>query len=202
MTKHVANCLAISRQMVLLVLITGLVACSSERKTYEYTVIVSGGPSGWPVWVEEVTLNGDRRIPGGAISYGYDQAPPTGGRIVIAPAPVPERVEARWFSHREQKFYEVSLPMPEEFSETVAEWFEDYPTPKYGHYFIVGFSGKGQALAWWRASCRDCAGDEDSGFAAPVIDESRAEAANGDPSGYQAQVQHYIDKGVIPAPAR
>lgn len=46
MTKHVANCLAISRQMVLLVLITGLVACSSERKTYEYTVIVSGGHPG------------------------------------------------------------------------------------------------------------------------------------------------------------
>ena len=135
------------RQVLFLVLLSSLAACSSEAKTYEYTVIVSGGPSGWPIWVEEVTLNGDRRIPGGAISYGYDQTPPTGSRVVLDAAPVPQRVEARWFSHRTQRFFEVSLPMPEEFSETVARWFESYPTPDYGHYFIVGFSGKGEIEA-------------------------------------------------------
>ncbi|WP_146084200.1 DUF2931 family protein [Marinobacter maroccanus] len=186
---------------ILALTFTGI-GCSSDHVSYPYTVIVSGGPSGWPVWAEEVTLNGDRRIPGGAISYGYNQTPPTGGRIVMDPAPVPELVEARWFSHRAQKFYEVSLPMPEAFSETVAEWFEDYPTPKYGHYFIVGFSGKGEALAWWRASCQDCQGDEDSGFAAAVIEALPADAAEGDPSGYEAQVQHYIDRGIIPGPSR
>lgn len=179
-----------------------MVSISSEAQTYEYTVIVSGGPSSWPIWAEEVTLNGDRRIQGGAISYGYEQTPPTGGRVVMDPAPVPHLVEARWFSHRTQKFYEVSLPMPEEFSETVAKWFEDYPTPGYGHYFIVGFSGKGEALAWWRASCRDCTGDENSGFAVPVVEAFPAETAEGDPSGYNAQVQYYIEKGVIPAPSR
>jgi|TARA_R110000851_G_C13100426_1_gene568209 DUF2931 family protein len=199
MIKRVAKGFDFIRQVLLLVLLSSSAACSPEAKTYEYTVIVSGGPSGWPIWAEEVTLNGDRRIPGGAISYGYDQTPPTGSRVVLDPAPAPQRVEARWFSHRAQRFFEISLPMPEEFSETVARWFESYPTPDYGHYFIVGFSGKGEAQAWWRASCRDCADGENTGFAVPVVEAAQAQAAQGDPSQYSAQVQYFIDKGVIPA---
>ena len=81
----------------------------------------------------------------------------------------------------------------------MAKLFEYYPTPDYGHYFIVGFSGKGEALAWWRASCRDCADDENTGFAVPVVEATQAQAAEGDPSQYSAQAQYFIDKGVITA---
>jgi len=188
----------IIRSFLVFAIIGAMIGCMSEPKTYAYSIIVTGGPSGWPVWVEEVTLNGDRRVPAGAISYGYEQTPPTGGRVVMGPSSAPEYVEARWFSHRTGKFHETLLSMPEGFEKSLSTWFDRYPTPAYRHYFIVGFSGKGEALAWWRASCTDCVNAQDSGFAVPIVASSPAQTVEGDTSGYGAQTQYYIDKGAMP----
>lgn len=176
------------------------VACSSEPREYDFAVSVAGGPQGWPVWVEDITFDGTWSARGGSLRGGYDHIPPGGGVVGISPKPAPSTVHARWFSYRTQTFYEVILSLPEDFDEKLREWYQDYPLDDYNHTLIVGFSGKGEALAWWEAFCNTCNYDRSHDFSTPLIDNVQAEEVEGDPSGYRLQTQELVDEGSIPSP--
>lgn len=45
-------------------------ACSAEPREYDFGVSVTGGPKGWPVWVNRVKFDGSWVVGAGAISCG------------------------------------------------------------------------------------------------------------------------------------
>ena len=97
----------VSLLMVVPLLMTS--ACSSEPELFEYHAIIAGGPEGWPIWAEEISLDGSF-LPGGVNGRGFDKTPPVGSsRVGRDPSPAPGVVEARWFSYRHQKYYEVTI---------------------------------------------------------------------------------------------
>ena len=118
----------------------------------------------------------------------------------ISPKPAPSTVHARWFSYRTQTFYEVILSLPEDLDAKLRKWYRDYPLDDYNHTLIVGFSGKGEALAWWEAFCNTCNYDRSHDFSTPLIENVQAEVVEGDPSGYRLQTQESIDEGSMPSP--
>ncbi|WP_273207703.1 DUF2931 family protein [Marinobacter subterrani] len=188
------------RKFVLIVAFTILSsACSSEQKSYPYTVSVAGGPTGWPIWLEEVVINDALQVRGGVNGYGFDQTPPLGSRVVLSKPPAPAKIDARWFSYRTLDFYEASVTMPDGFKERLKEWYRQYPPSDFGHYFLLGFSGKGEVTIWWRATCLACDTADDD-FLEQIISNRKANQVSGNPEGYRAQVDYFVKKGVIPAP--
>jgi|TARA_R100001460_G_scaffold3992_12_gene11629 hypothetical protein len=183
--------------ILLLFLVT---ACSSEPREYDFAVSVAGGPEGWPVWVEDITFDQSWSVPAGGIEHGFDQRPPQGGVAMISPKSAPSIVHARWFSYRTQMFHEVTFSLPDDLDEKLRQWYQDYPLDDYSHTLIVGFSGKGEALAWWEAFCSTCDYDRSHDFSTPLIENVQAEVADGDPSGYRLQTQELIDEGGMPSP--
>ena len=183
--------------ILLLFLVT---ACSSEPREYDFAVSVAGGPEGWPVWVEDITFDQSWSVPAGGIEHGFDQRPPQGGVAMISPKSAPSIVHARWFSYRTQMFHEVTFSLPDDLDEKLRQWYQDYPLDDYSHTLIVGFSGKGEALAWWEAFCSTCDSDRSHDFSTPLIENVQAEVADGDPSGYRLQTQELIDEGGMPSP--
>lgn len=174
-------------------------ACSLEQESYPYTVSVAGGPTGWPVWLEEIVINDLLRIPGGVNGYGFDQTPPLGSRAVLSGPPVPATIDARWFSYRTLNFYEASIAMPDGFQERLKEWYRQYPPSEFGHYFLLGFSGKGEVTVWWRATCLVCDTSADD-FSEQIVSNRNADIAKGNAEDYRLQVEYFVDKGVIPSP--
>ena len=183
--------------ILLLFLVT---ACSSEPREYDFAVSVAGGPEGWPVWVEDITFDQSWSVPAGGIEHGFDQRPPQGGVAMISPKSAPSIVHARWFSYRTQMFHEVTFSLPDDLDEKLRQWYQDYPLDDYSHTLIVGFSGKGEALAWWEAFCSTCDYDRSHDFSTPLIENVQAEVADADPSGYRLQTQELIDEGGMPSP--
>ena len=188
------------RIRVIILLSLLVTACSSEPRKYDFAVSVGGGPEGWPVWVDEVIVDQSWRVPAGGIEHGFDQRPPIGGVAILGPKPAPSSVHARWFSYRTQTFYEVILSLPEDLDDKLRKWYRDYPLDDYSHTLIVGFSGKGEALAWWKAFCSTCNYDRSHDFHTPLIENVQAEEVEGDPSGYRLQTQELIDEGSMPSP--
>lgn len=188
------------RIRVIILLSLLVTACSSEPRKYDFAVSVVGGPEGWPVWVDEVIVDQSWRVPAGGIEHGFDQRPPIGGVAILGPKPAPSSVHARWFSYRTQTFYEVILSLPEDLDDKLRKWYRDYPLDDYSHTLIVGFSGKGEALAWWKAFCSTCNYDRSHDFYTPLIENVQAEEVEGDPSGYRLQTQELIDEGSMPSP--
>lgn len=185
----------------LIILLSLLVtACSSEPREYDFAVSVAGGPEGWPVWVEDVTFDQSWWVPAGGIEHGFDQRPPRGGVAMINPKRAPRSVHARWFSYRTQTFHEVTFSLPGDLDDKLRQWYRDYPLDDYNHTLIVGFSGKGEALAWWKAFCSTCGYDRSHDFSTPLIENVQAEVVEGDPSGYRLQTQELIDEGSMPSP--
>ena len=189
-----------ARAAFLVLLLFFVTACSSEPREYNFAVSVAGGPEGWPIWVEDVVFDQSWSVPAGGIEHGFDQRPPMGGIASTSPKAAPQHVSARWFSYRSQTFHEVNFELPGDMSENLKRWYEKYSTAKYRHYFIVGFSGKGEALAWWWARCIDCGYDRSHDFHTPLIENVQAEVVEGDPSGYRLQTQELIDEGSMPSP--
>tara|TARA_Y100001933_G_scaffold231798_1_gene249962 strand:- start:189 stop:749 length:561 start_codon:yes stop_codon:yes gene_type:complete len=185
---------------VIILLSLLVTACSSEPREYDFAVSVAGGPEGWPVWVDEVIVDQSWRVPAGGIEHGFDQRPPIGGVAILGPKPAPSSVHARWFSYRTQTFYEVILSLPEDLDDKLRKWYRDYPLDDYSHTLIVGFSGKGEALVWWKAFCSTCNYDRSHDFHTPLIENVQAEEVEGDPSGYRLQTQELIDEGSMPSP--
>lgn len=183
--------------ILLLFLVT---ACSSEPREYDFAVSVAGGPEGWPVWIEDITFDQYWSVPAGGIEHGFDQRPPQGGVAMISPKSAPSIVHARWFSYRTQMFHEVTFSLPDDLDEKLRQWYQDYPLDDYSHTLIVGFSGKGEALAWWEAFCSTCDYDRSHDFSTPLIENVQAEVVEGNPSGYRLQTEELIDEGSMPAP--
>ncbi|MDI5985697.1 DUF2931 family protein [Halomonas sp. M4R5S39] len=196
--------LRLARAMLSLTLLWGLItACSveSEPPRYEFAVKSNGGPSGWPVWVEELTFDDAWRAPAGSLSGGFDIRPPRGRKTVTLsrPMPAPSSLQARWFSYRTQTFYEIDLELPET-GKLLRQWYRDYPASRYLHSLIAGFSGQGEVFVWWHAWCRDCGNDRSQDLHAPIVESAHANEAQGEPAWYYEQTQQYIDEDVIPSP--
>lgn len=174
-------------------------SCTSQLEKFDYHATIAAGPDGWPIWAEEITLDG-RFLPGGINGRGFDNVPPVGASTVMRdPAPAPAVIEARWFSYREQKYYQVRIELPDDTRSKLRDWYEKYPTPDYAHYILLGFSGKGEALAWWLARCSDCGFDRSQDFSTSLIDNVKAQEVSDDPAKYRLQAQKFIDEGRIPA---
>lgn len=186
---------------ILIILLSFLAgACSSEPREYDFAVSVTGGPEGWPVWVEDVIFDQSWGVPAGGIEYGFDQRPPRGGVAMISPKRAPNTVHARWFSYRTQTFYEVTFSLPGDLDEKLSQWYRDYPRDDYIHTLIVGFSGKGEVLAWWEAFCNACDYDRSHDFHMPLAEDIVAEVVEGDPGRYNVRTREYVEEGVIPPP--
>jgi hypothetical protein len=183
--------------ILLLFMVTG---CSSEARKYDFAVSVAGGPDGWPVWVEEVIFDQSWGVPAGGIEYGFDQQPPRGGVAMISPKRAPNTVHARWFSYRTQTFYEVTFSLPNDLDDKLRKWYRDYPLEDYSHTLIVGFSGKGEALAWWKAFCSSCNYDRSHDLHMPLAEDVAAEVVDGDPTWYEDITYQHVREGTIPLP--
>ena len=178
------------RALLLALCLTLTTACSGEPREYNFGISVAGGPIGWPIWMERLTFDNTWSVPAGSIDGGFDHNPPGGAMVVLSsPKAVPSSVQARWFSYRTETFYQIDLSLPEDFSDRVNEWYLKYPEPKYRHYLIVGFSGKGEALVWWRARCMDCGYDRSEDFSTPIVENAQANVMEGDASQYRSQTE-------------
>jgi hypothetical protein len=186
-------------------LVFGIVAllntgCTQEPAKYDYGLSIAGGPTGWPVWVEDLTFDGSWGAPIGSLRAGFDQRPPGGAMVAMSPKPVPENIEAYWFSYRTQTFYRINLTLPGDLEQQIKGWYEKYPLPTYRHYLILGFSGKGEALVWWRSRCMDCGTDRSQDFTTPIVESARGRKVEGNPARFQERTQQHVEEGTIPEP--
>lgn len=188
------------RLSLLLALWLSLTACEEKPRQYEFMLQTVGGPEGWPVWVENLSFNNAWGGPAGGLSQGFDRRPPSPHSTVIfgTPLSAPQSMQARWFSHRTQTYYEIDLELPHTDA-LLRQWYRDYPSSKYGHNLIAGFSGKGEVYVWWHAGCFNCP-DNSEDLHAPIVESAYGEEAEGDPIRYRNRTQEYIDEGTIPSP--
>ncbi|MGR2740368.1 DUF2931 family protein [Billgrantia sp. Q4P2] len=187
--------------LLALLLLTAACEAEPEPRRYDFAVQPFGGPRGWPVWVEYMTFDHAWQTPGGGLSAGFEHRPPRSGSVnVLAhPVPAPQSVQARWFSYHTQTFYEIDLALPDTDA-LLQQWYRDYPPPDYRHYLMVGFSGRGEAKVWWRASCNVCGRDRSRDFHAPIVESAWAEEVEGNPDWYREHIQEYVNEGVFPSP--
>ncbi|QOR39096.1 DUF2931 family protein [Billgrantia diversa] len=191
------------RPALLLVLLLWTTGCEAELepRRYDFAIQLNGGPTSWPVWVEELTFDHTWWSPGGNLGGGFDKRPPAGGATAVLsrPIPAPSSVQARWFSYRTQSFYEINLELLDTDA-LLQQWYRDYPPPGYRHYLMAGFSGEGEVYVWWRARCTVCGRDRGQDLHAPIVESAWAEEAEGDPNRYRNRTQEYVGEGVIPSP--
>lgn len=188
-------------RIVLAVLLSFLVAaCDRVPREYDFAVSVAGGPIGWPVWVEELVFDDSWNSPGGSLRGGFDHEPPGGAIAILGPKPAPSSVYARWFSYRTQTFYEVSFSLPDDLDERLRQWYRKYPNEDYRHHLVVGFSGKGEALAWWSVVCVTCDYGHSDAFSTPLIEDVVGEVVEGNPDHHSAITGQHVDEGTIPPP--
>lgn len=190
----------IARAAVSILFLFMVTGCSSEARKYDFAVSVAGGPKGWPVWVEDITFDESWSTRGGSLRGGYDHIPPGGGVVGISPKSAPSTVHARWFSFRTQTFYEVTFSLPDDLDDKLRQWYRDYPPEDYSHTLIVGFSGKGEALAWWEAFCSTCNYDRSHDFHIPLAESVVAKVVEGNPAWYEDITYQHVREGTIPLP--
>ena len=173
-----------------------------EPRQYPYSLATSGGPPGYPVWVEDQIFGRWIRFSGGSVGEVSWEEPPSGGGILsLSGTPVPETWYARWFSFREQTFYELDMELPEDLEERVRRWYRAYSRSEgYRHTLLAGYSGDGRARLWWRVNCVTGIGcrDEDTRLF-PIVREAQAEEVDGDPGRYRESTEWLIDKERMPA---
>jgi DUF2931 family protein len=189
-----------SRAVLAIVVSITFAACSTEPREYDFGMSVAGGPKGWPVWVEELVFDETWSSPGGSLRGGFDHAPPGGAIAILGPKPAPSTVNARWFSYRTQTFYEVTFSLPDDLDEKLRKWYREFPNEDYRHHLIVGFSGKGEALAWWSAVCVTCDYGHSDKFSTPLVEDVMGEVVQGNPDHHSAITGQHVDEGTIPPP--
>jgi hypothetical protein len=191
------------RLVMALVLVLGALAAwayEPQPRRYQFVLATTDGPSGWPVFVEDLTFDGRWGAPVGVIGGGFEIMPPSGGKIAgIGEQPIPRTLHARWFSHRAQTFYEIDLELPADLEARVRRWYRKYPPGDFNHAPVPGFAGDGRVFLWWRAKYLSCAwGDRSQDFYAPIIERAQAREVKGNAADYRSQTAQLRSRGVIP----
>ncbi|AJQ93172.1 DUF2931 family protein [Gynuella sunshinyii] len=187
---------------MLLILSSILLLMGCQEKTYDYGFSEGGiGGEGWPVWGEYLIVNEAWQVPVGNLSGGYPDNIPDTSQSVLGEKPIPHMLRARWFSYRNQTFYEVTVSVTKDRQAQVKNWFRRYPRPEYLHTLSVGFSGQGELQAWWTVVCVRKACDEDvpGSDHFELTPRTTAVVAEGDPNQYYNTTRELIGEGSIPA---
>ncbi|WP_428240848.1 DUF2931 family protein [Gynuella sp.] len=180
-------------------------ACEASD-TYDYGFAEGGiGGHGWPIWVEKLVFNESWGVPVGNLSgqTEEDERPPFGTIASFNEIPLPHSAWARWFSYRNQTFYEITVGISKTKQEQIKQWFKQYPTTKYSHTLSTGFAGQGEIQIWWTAMCirPSCPKDHLEEHYFELIPRIPAIVAEGDPSQYRERTKGEIKDGTIPAEA-
>ncbi|WP_428243460.1 DUF2931 family protein, partial [Gynuella sp.] len=172
-----------------------------QEKTYDYGFSEGGiGGEGWPVWGEYLIVNEAWQVPVGNLPGGTVDNIPVGSQSGLGRKPVPKTLRARWFSYRNQTFYEVTVVILEARQTQIKQWLKQYPTDRYLHELAVGFAGQGELQAWWTIFCKaiDCPKGQPKTDHFELTPRTKAKVAEGDPSGYRDGTLSRIKDGRIP----
>lgn len=182
------------------VLAHGLLGSHGDR--YNYVFATTGGPEGWPIWIESIVLDDRVHVPGGIVRSISWNEPPTraGSSDLLGPQRLPTSLYARWFSFRSQTFYEIELDLPEAWKADAHEVYRQYRNNRrYRHHLLIGLSGDGRARLWWRSSCGWLCDDDP--ILIPIVEQAYAWEVDGDPSHYQQRTERRRELGRIPPEA-
>ncbi|AJQ93174.1 DUF2931 family protein [Gynuella sunshinyii] len=188
------------RILLFILSISLLPAC--QEKTYDYSFSEDGiGGEGWPVWGEYLIVNEAWQVPVGNLPGGTVDNIPVGSQSGLGRKPIPETLRARWFSYRNQTFFEVTVAIPEAKQAQIKQWLKQYPTDRYLHELAVGFAGQGELQAWWTIFCKaiDCPKDQPKTDHFELTPRTTAVMAEGDPNQYYNTTRELIGEGSIPA---
>ncbi|AJQ96941.1 DUF2931 family protein [Gynuella sunshinyii] len=183
-----------------------LLLSGCKEKTYDYGFDTGGlGGPGWPIWVEYLIINEAWQIPVGSLSGGtgdVSKRPPGGASASMGWIPLPHTVRARWFSYRNQTFYEATVEIPEDKQKQIKRWLKKYPREKFLPLLSTGISGKGEMQLWWYVGC--------VGFGCPegpknfefhffeLTPRIQATVAEGDVHIYSADTREQVKTGFLP----
>lgn len=173
----------------------------AEDQTYEYGTSSGGlGGSGWPVWVENLTIDDSFGVPVGNLDGGTPGEAPLGSLASLGPIPLPKTVSARWFSFRNQTFYEVEAEIDAESRKKIRGWYKEFPRPQYLHHLSIGYAGQGHLSAWWMANCihSSCEDKVPRSNTFMLLEKAAAQEASGDPRGYVVRSEEYVRAGRMP----
>ena len=186
----------------LVILSTFLSACRSANR-YDYGFAEGGiGGNGWPIWVENLVINNAWGVPVGSLSgqTERDNRPPLGKTASLGLIPLPHTIQTRWFSYRNQTFYEVTIELSEAKQTQIKQWFQQYPTKKYTHKLITGYAGQGEIQFWWNASCihAGCPEDHLERHYFELTSRTKATVVEGNASIHNAGTRQEVEMGFLP----
>jgi hypothetical protein len=154
------------RILAALFLISSITSCASHspsnnQEMAEYNLVF--GSSAY-VDVEEVILtSGDRQLHssgGGALGGGWKNpndpnSLPSGGKIHILTGKqiVPRKAYARWFSYKEQKFYQATIEFPHNLHKVISEFATAFGENTSEPAIIFGFTPDGTIKVSIDSSC-------------------------------------------------
>ncbi|AJQ93175.1 DUF2931 family protein [Gynuella sunshinyii] len=188
------------RILLFILSISLLPAC--QEKAYDYHFSEGGiGGEGWPVWGEYLIVNEAWQVPVGNLSGGEPDNIPRGSASALGHKPLPSSLRARWFSYRNQTFYEVTVVIPEAKQAEIKRWYKRYPTNVFLHKLSVGFAGQGELQAWWSVGCIEthCPEDLPERDHFELTPRVQATVAEGDPNQYRERTKGEVEEGSIPA---
>jgi hypothetical protein len=154
------------KALTALFLLSSITSCAghsprNNQEMAEYNLIF--GSSAY-VHVQEVILkNGDRQLHssgGGALGGGWKNPDdpnslPSGGKIHILTGKqiVPQKAYARWFSYKEQKFYQATIEFPRNLQMVISEFANAFGENTSEPAIIFGFSPDGKIKVSIDSSC-------------------------------------------------
>lgn len=187
--------------------IVAVVLWNSSPNEYDYRLKFGGlGGPGWPLWVERFSFDDLYSTSVGNLSGGRSTAPdyiPGGaGHSIGRKMPVPQELSARWFSFRNQTFYEVRTEIDRDTRKALARWHRQYDKDYYNHYLTIGYAGQGYWSAWWVVYCNTGAPCQDDfpqlKKTFPLFNKVPAQEAPGDPRRYVVRSEAMIRDGRMP----
>ena len=177
-------------------------AANAVDGTYKYGIRSGGiGGDGWLVWVEHFVVNEQFGVPVGNLGGGDPEGPPYGaGAGLSGPVPVPKKVRARWFSFRNQTFYEAKTEIDRESRKRIAQWLRKYSDIGYNHHLTIGYAGQGYWSAWWVVYCSygPCEDNRPRKKVFPLFTKVAAHEVPGDPRKYVVNSEAMIRNGEMP----
>ncbi|MDA8137797.1 MAG: DUF2931 family protein [Desulfobacteraceae bacterium] len=145
-------------------------------------------PQGEPVYIEDSVYDDSWRFSSGILSCCWKKASKI---AVLAPPfpPVPHKVRIRWFNYKQQKYYEATVPLPQDSKKIMLS----LPNPDKDNLIITtGVQPDGQAVVWFSDGLSEHSGT--------WIEVGRAQAKEvpGDPNDHKAQTEEMRELGEIP----